>query len=140
MFDKKTVRQKLAELNILQLIQFISEEFPANGQPASSQNFKIEVLKTLSHNDLTAAIARMSRINNVFDIAKSLSVVAIVLSGATLIFKNIFGDGLGTALLVAIFIMSILTTGFFDRRKHNTSVFFKELLIRVKEDKIREEK
>ncbi|MDR4910613.1 MULTISPECIES: hypothetical protein [Bacillus] len=140
MFDKKTVRQKLAELNILQLIQFISEEFPANGQPASSQNFKIEVLKTLSHNDLTAAIARMSRINNVFDIAKSLSVVTIVLSGATLIFKNIFGDGLGTALLGAIFIMSILTTGFFDRRKHNTSVFFKELLIRVKEDKIREEK
>ncbi|MCY8958144.1 hypothetical protein [Bacillus atrophaeus] len=105
MFNKTTVRRKLAELNIVELIKFIRVEFPANGQQvAASQYKKIEVLKLLSHNDLTVAIARMSRINNVYDIGKSVSMISAVISSIILIFKSTFGEGLSTSLLVGILV------------------------------------
>ncbi|MGG3721923.1 hypothetical protein ABET08_17900 [Bacillus subtilis] len=83
MFNKTNVRRKLAELDATELIKFIRTEFPSTGQDINSLNIKLQVLKSLNHEELSAAIARMSRIETACDVSKTISLSAIVVTSIT---------------------------------------------------------
>ncbi|MCY7902123.1 hypothetical protein [Bacillus inaquosorum] len=136
MINKKTVRRKLAELNAKELIKFIRKEFPSTGQDFNSLNSKLQVLKSLNHEELSSAIARMSRIETACDVSKTMSLAAIVVTSVTLLFKTVFGDdNTIMSFLVVLCVLALYIYTILDRQTHTTAVYFKELLIRIKSDK-----
>ncbi|MCY8922039.1 hypothetical protein [Bacillus atrophaeus] len=135
MFNKKMLKRKLSESSIHELINFIRKEFPSNGQDYVTQNNKLQVLKALHHADLSAAIARMAKIEKAFDVTLGLSTLTILFTGAVIVFKLVFGESIPYLIFVALFVICLSIGVPLDRRKQNTAVYFKELLVRVKEDK-----
>ncbi|WP_152425510.1 hypothetical protein [Bacillus subtilis] len=137
MFNKKTVRRKLAELDASELIKFIRTEFPSTGQDFNSLNTKLQVLKSLNHEELSSAIARMSRIETACDdVSKTISLSAIVVTSITLLFKTVFGDNSSVMSFLVIFcVIAIYGYTLLDKRTHTTAVYFKDLLTRIKSDK-----
>ncbi|ANB49229.1 hypothetical protein CHR37_04620 [Bacillus velezensis] len=139
MFNKNYIKRQFVELRVNELIKFIKKEFPYEGQDYVSHNNKIQVLKSLSHSDLSAIIARMSRIEIVHDITKTVSLITAVLSAITLVMKFVFGEGMSYTVLFALYVSCIAIAGLLDRRKHIAATYFKDLVIRIKEDKVRDE-
>ncbi|MDI6583666.1 hypothetical protein [Bacillus subtilis] len=136
MFNKKTVRRKLVELDASELIKFIRTEFPSTGQDFNSLNTKLQVLKSLNHEELSSAIARMSRIETACDVSKTISLSAIVVTSITLLFKTVFGDNSSVMSFLVIFcVIAIYGYTLLDKRTHTTAVYFKDLLTRIKSDK-----
>ncbi|MES5057188.1 hypothetical protein ACOTSX_04125 [Bacillus velezensis] len=136
MFNKTTVRRKLAELDATELIKFIRTEFPSTGQDINSLNTKLQVLKSLNHEELSAAIARMSRIETACDVSKTISLSAIVVTSITLLFKTVFGDNSSVmSFLVILCVIAVYRYTALDKNTHTTAVYFKDLLIRIKSDK-----
>ncbi|AHZ16176.1 MULTISPECIES: hypothetical protein [Bacillus amyloliquefaciens group] len=136
MFNKTTVRRKLAELDATELIKFIRTEFPSTGQDINSLNIKLQVLKSLNHEELSAAIARMSRIETACDVSKTISLSAIVVTSITLLFKTVFGDNSSVmSFLVILCVIAVYRYTALDKNTHTTAVYFKDLLIRIKSDK-----
>ena len=123
MFNKKTVRRKLVEC-------------PSTGQDFNSLNTKLQVLKSLNHEELSSAIARMSRIETACDVSKTISLSAIVVTSVTLLFKTVFGDNSSVmSFLVILCVIAVYGYTVLDKRTHTTAVYFKDLLIRIKSDK-----
>lgn len=135
MFNKKVLKNNLVRMNTKQLVKFLREAFPSEGQKYSDLRTKIQVIKSLNNDDLIAAIARMERISHVNDIRQSIVIMSLVLSAVTLLFKAVYGDGLGTAILVIASVLYIYIAATLDRQKHFIAHYFKELLIQVKADK-----
>ncbi|AME08416.1 hypothetical protein [Bacillus sp. SDLI1] len=136
MFNKTTVRWKLAELDATELIKFIRTEFPSTGQDINSLNTKLQVLKSLNHEELSAAIARMSRIETACDVSKTISLSAIVVTSITLLFKTVFGDNSSVmSFMVILCVIAVYRYTALDKNTHTTAVYFKDLLIRIKSDK-----
>ncbi|MCX3303731.1 hypothetical protein OTK50_00635 [Bacillus sp. NEAU-CP5] len=136
MFNKTAVRRKLAELDATELIKFIRTEFPSTGQDINSLNTKLQVLKSLNHEELSAAIARMSRIETACDVSKTISLSAIVVTSITLLFKTVFGDNSSVmSFLVILCVIAVYRYTALDKNTHTTAVYFKDLLIRIKSDK-----
>ncbi|AEB63904.1 hypothetical protein LSG23_08785 [Bacillus velezensis] len=136
MFNKTNVRRKLAELDATELIKFIRTEFPSTGQDINSLNIKLQVLKSLNHEELSAAIARMSRIETACDVSKTISLSAIVVTSITLLFKTVFGDNSSVmSFLVILCVIAVYRYTALDKNTHTTAVYFKDLLIRIKSDK-----
>ncbi|MCP1459654.1 MULTISPECIES: hypothetical protein [Bacillus amyloliquefaciens group] len=136
MFNKTTVRRKLAELDATELIKFIRTEFPSTGQDINSLNTKLQVLKSLNHEELSAAIARMSRIETACDVSKTISLSAIVVTSITLLFKTVFGDNSSVmSFMVILCVIAVYRYTALDKNTHTTAVYFKDLLIRIKSDK-----
>lgn len=136
MFNKTAVRRKLAELDATELIKFIRTEFPSTGQDINSLNIKLQVLKSLNHEELSAAIARMSRIETACDVSKTISLSAIVVTSITLLFKTVFGDNSSVmSFLVILCVIAVYRYTALDKNTHTTAVYFKDLLIRIKSDK-----
>ncbi|MEC2162890.1 hypothetical protein [Bacillus velezensis] len=136
MFNKTTVRRKLAELDATELIKFIRTEFPSTGQDINSLNIKLQVLKSLNHEELSAAIARMSRIETACDVSKTISLSAIVVTSIILLFKTVFGDNSSVmSFLVILCVIAVYRYTALDKNTHTTAVYFKDLLIRIKSDK-----
>ncbi|QZY34502.1 hypothetical protein [Bacillus amyloliquefaciens] len=136
MFNKTTVRRKLAELDATELIKFIRTEFPSTGQDINSLNTKLQVLKSLNHEEISAAIARMSRIETACDVSKTISLSAIVVTSITLLFKTVFGDNSSVmSFMVILCVIAVYRYTALDKNTHTTAVYFKDLLIRIKSDK-----
>ena len=136
MFNKTTVRRKLAELDATELIKFIRTEFPSTGQDINSLNTKLQVLKSLNHEELSAAIARMSRIETACDVSKTISLSAIVVTSITLLFKTVFGDNSSVmSFMVILCVIAVYRYTALGKNTHTTAVYFKDLLIRIKSDK-----
>ncbi|WP_187444667.1 hypothetical protein [Bacillus swezeyi] len=55
MFNKKTLKRNLVEMKNKDLINFLKKEFPPE-QNYATLNTKIQVIKSLSHNDLSAEL------------------------------------------------------------------------------------
>ncbi|WJM63683.1 hypothetical protein QTN46_08760 [Bacillus amyloliquefaciens] len=126
----------MAELDATELIKFIRTEFPSTGQDINSLNIKLQVLKSLNHEELSAAIARMSRIETACDVSKTISLSAIVVTSITLLFKTVFGDNSSVmSFLVILCVIAVYRYTALDKNTHTTAVYFKDLLIRIKSDK-----
>ncbi|MEC2307605.1 hypothetical protein [Bacillus atrophaeus] len=149
--EEKLYKDKFAEklmcLSNEELIKFIDEEFPR--EPVNSYKSydqKIKALNSLNKAELSAAIARMTNIENIHDHTKLWPVgsllVATSLVGLQIIFKvniaKINDNNYLNALfyvVIAIIICLVFLYGMQkERQKVVTASYFKELLIQLKAD------
>ncbi len=155
MLDKRTLKRNLVEMKSKKLIKFINEEFPGDGHSYSDSMAKYQVIKQLSHNDLSSGIARMTTLETNFDNSKigvflvliaNLMLEALKLSiGSTLgIDLNDFKDiasrtvNIIYGLLILIFIFGLMKALSLDKNRVTTATYFKSLLEQAKAEKEKE--
>ncbi|MCI4126355.1 hypothetical protein [Bacillus haynesii] len=147
-YYKKYLEESLIRLKTPELIEFINREFPeeVNYNHEIHQQ-KVEALKSLSKTDLSAAIARLDRIQRKFDHTKLWTIGAVfigtVLVNLQILFKvnltKITEENYINCLLYGI---AALTTCFIlyrairkDKKISDTAEYFKVLIEQVKSDK-----
>lgn len=147
-YYKKYLEESLIKLRSSELIEFIKSEFPEEVEyDHDLHRKKIEVLKTLSKTDLSAAIARLARIQRKFDHTKLWTVAAVLIGTMLVVLQILFKVNLAKIsdenyinfLLYGIVAMIISKIIYNSARKDikisNTAAYFKDLLEELKSDK-----
>ncbi|MCY7925531.1 hypothetical protein P9D81_13530 [Bacillus haynesii] len=147
-YYKKYLEESLIKLKTRDLIEFIKREFPeeVNYNHEIHQK-KVEALKSLSKTDLSAAIARLARIQRKFDHTKLWTIGAVFIGTALVNLQILFKVNLtkiseenyincllyGIAALTVCFVFYRAIRK--DKKISDTSAYLKDLIEQVKSDK-----
>ncbi|GIN67555.1 hypothetical protein FKN04_09780 [Bacillus glycinifermentans] len=147
-YYKKYLEESLIKLKTRDLIEFIKREFPeeVNYNHEIHQK-KVEALKSLSKTDLSAAIARLARIQRKFDHTKLWTIGAVFIGTALVNLQILFKVNLtkiseenyinylmyGIAALTVCYIMYRGIRK--DKVISDTAAYLKDLIEQVKSDK-----
>ncbi|MCK8097945.1 hypothetical protein MTN95_00875 [Bacillus sp. 2CMS4F] len=147
-YYKRYLEESLIKLKSSELIEFIKKEFPEEVKYNHElHQKKIETLKSLSKTDLSAAIARLARIQRKFDHTKLWTVGAVFIGTVLVVLQILFKINLAKIsdenyinfLLYGIVAMIICKVLYNSARKDikisNTAAYFKDLLEQLKSDK-----
>nr|MDH3163867.1 hypothetical protein [Bacillus licheniformis] len=147
-YYKKYLEESLIKLKTRDLIEFIKREFPeeVNYNHEIHQK-KVEALKSLSKTDLSAAIARLARIQRKFDHTKLWTIGAVFIGTALVNLQILFKVNLTkiseenyinylmygiTALTVCFVLYRAIRK---DKKISDTARYLKDLIEQVKSDK-----
>ncbi|MEB2269183.1 hypothetical protein LAV33_02745 [Bacillus safensis] len=149
-FTKQNLKHNLVELSSRELIVYITENFPRDGQDSLEYEKKLMILKSLDREDISGAIARMDRINHVNDQKRFFFFIGamstIIAAAIGTILRNIeFATGatnLDIAITIAmIYIVPVIICLMFswavimDSFSKATVNYFKDLLILARNEK-----
>lgn len=147
-YYKKYLEESLIKQKTPELIKFIKREFPEEViYNHEVHQKKIEILKSLSTTDLSAAIARLSRIERKFDHTKLWTIGAVFIGTALVNLQILFKVNLtkiskenyincllyGIAALTVCYIMYRGIRK--DKNISDTAAYLKDLIEQVKSDK-----
>ncbi|MDP4564064.1 hypothetical protein ACTHOS_13190 [Bacillus safensis] len=149
-FTKRNLKHNLVELSTRELIVYLTENFPRDGQDYTEYKKKMMILKSLDTEDISGAIARMDRINHVNDQKRLLFFIGIIstiiVAATTAILRKIDIDPSTSNLDIVATIVMICTVPVFiylmislavimDSFSKATVNYFKDLLIIARNEK-----
>ncbi|MBY0186474.1 hypothetical protein K3L72_10220 [Bacillus altitudinis] len=149
-FTKQNLKHNLVELSSRGLIVYITENFPRDGQDYLEHKKKMMILKSLDTEDISAAIARMDRINHVNDQKRFFFFIGAMSTIIAVALGNILGniefdpnasslDNAATIVMICIipiFIYLMFSWAvIMDSINKATVYYFKDLLIQAKDEK-----
>ncbi|KAA6452718.1 hypothetical protein [Bacillus swezeyi] len=147
-YYKQYLEESLVKLKTRDLIEFVEREFPEEvNHNHEIHRKKIEALKSLSKTDLSAAIARLARIQRKFDHTKLWTIGAVfigtVLVNLQILFKvNLTKISEENYINYLLYGIAALTVCFVlyrtirkDKKISDTAAYLKDLIKQVKSDK-----
>ncbi|WP_345806681.1 hypothetical protein [Bacillus pumilus] len=149
-FTKQNLKRNLVKLSSRELIAYLTENFPRDGQDYLEYEKKLIILRSLDMKDISGAIARMDRINHVNDQKRFFFFIGamstIIAAAIGTILRNIEFAPNATNLDIAttiamIYIVPIIICLMFswavimDSFSKATVNYFKDLLILARDEK-----
>ncbi|MEH7204397.1 hypothetical protein, partial [Bacillus safensis] len=149
-FNAYNLKRNLVSMSSVSLTNYLTLHFPRNGQEYSEHKRKFKKIKSLDHEDISTAIARMDRINHVNDqkrffffIGALFTIIATVI--ATILRKIKFDPDATNSEIVAtismVYTIPIVIYLLFswavimDSFNKATINYFKDLLIQARDEK-----